>query len=314
MPDRVEEEAARWAVRHPLSAEEQVVLEDWLARDPRHSGALLRARAAMSVIDRALVPDASDMPFPRAAARPTRRWLLGGLGSAAAAALGFVGWRGLRGERVMTVRGEIRRLPLADGSVATIDTESELHVAMTGGTRRIAMAHGQAWFQVAKDRSRPFVVDAGIAQVRAVGTAFSVRRIGEQVEVAVTEGTVVAWPTGAGGTMSVLSEGQYATFTIGKDTPATGTAPAQINRSLAWRNGEISLEGETLSDAVAQFNRYNRQQLVLDDIVLGQERLVGLFKVGSPVEFAQMLERTFGITVLVTPTEIRIGRKKAEPV
>jgi transmembrane sensor len=319
MRDRVEEEASRWALRHPLSAEEQVALDDWLAQGRRHAGALLRAQAALSMIERALAPeepamsDIATMPSNTVYA-PTRRWILGGLSSAAAAALGLVGWRALRGERVMTVRGEIRRLPLEDGSVATIDTESELHVAMAGETRRIAIVHGQAWFQVAKDRHRPFVVDAGIAQVRAVGTAFSVRRNGEKVEVAVTEGTVVAWPTGAKGTMNVLTEGQYATFSINGEAPRTGTAPAEINRSLAWRDGEISLEGETLANAISQFNRYNEQQLVLTDPSLGEERLVGLFKVGNPQEFASMLEKTLSIEMTVTPHEIRLSRKYSRPI
>jgi transmembrane sensor len=317
MRDRVEDEAARWALRDPLTAEQQVALDGWLAQNARHPGALLRAQAALSTIDRALVPDAVAEPeILRANARlaPTRRRVVGGLSSAAAAALGLIGWRTLRGERVMTVRGEIRRLPLMDGSIATIDTDSELHVAMTGETRRIVMTHGQAWFQVAKDRNRPFVVDAGIAQVRAVGTAFSVRRSGEQVEVAVTEGTVVAWPAGAKGTMNVLTEGQYATFSMSGEAPRTGTAPAEIDRALAWRNGEISLEGETLRNAVSQFNRYNEQQLVLADPALGDERLVGLFKVGNPQDFALMLEKTLGIEVTIMPHEIRLARKYSRPI
>lgn len=313
MSDRAEEEAARWALRHPLSAEENCELEDWLAQDRRHVGALLRMQAALSAIDRAIVADTDVLTAPIEASPrgPSRRWVLRGLGRAAAAVacIGVIGWPHLRGERVTTARGEIRRLPLADGSVATIDTQSDLRVAMAGTTRHIALAAGQAWFQVAKDRRRPFIVDAGIAQVRAVGTAFSVRRTETGVQIAVTEGTVVAWCDGAKGAMSVLVAGQYATFTRNCDTPQTGTAPAAIERSLAWREGEISLEGETLGDAVAAFNRYNRQQLVVDDPLLSRERLVGLFKIGNPAEFAAMLERSIGVAVTETPDEIRLSQK-----
>lgn len=316
MPDRVEQEAALWALRHPLVPAEERALDAWLSQDRRHPGALLRALAALSMIDRAVVgrsPEAQAQVHPEQS-RPTRRWFLGGIGSVAAVALGLVGWPRLRGERVTTLRGEIRRLPLVDGSVATIDTESELHLVMASDSRRIALARGQAWFQVAKDRDRPFIVDAGIAQVRAVGTAFSVRRIGERVEVSVTEGTVVTWPTGAKGTMSVLTQGQYATFASDREGPQTGTAPAEINRSLAWREGEISLEGETLANAVAEFNRYNNQQFVLTDPTLGSERLVGLFKIDNPIEFAQMLEKTLAVTTTVTSTEIRLSRKNSPAI
>ncbi len=313
MSDRVEREASIWALRHPLSSDESAALEDWLAQDGRHPGALLRAQATLALIDLALPPVWSELPATSALApHRSRRWVLAGAGSAAAAAVaGLIGLRSPRSERIMTARGEIRRLPLADGSIATIDTESELRFALTRESRRIAIAHGQAWFHVAKDRTRPFIVDAGIAQVHAVGTAFAVSRADDRVEIAVSEGTVVAWSNEVKGSMSILREGQYAHFTVGRGEPETGTAPADINRSLAWRDGEISLEGEPLSYAIAQFNRYNRQQLILNDATLANERLVGLFKIGNPADFALTLKHTFGVSVTETSAEIRIGQKKS---
>jgi len=243
----------------------------------------------------------------------TRRGMIAGVGGAIAATIvGVVGWPRLRGERVLTAQGEVRRLPLADGSVATIDTDSDLRVALAGNSRRIALARGQAWFQVAKDRRRPFIVDAGIAQARAVGTAFSVRRTSDGVQIAVTEGIVATWPTDASGSMTILHAGQFAEFTRNGSKVVTGTAPGAIERALAWRSGEISLEGETLASAVAQFNRYNHQQLVLGDEVLGRERLVGLFQIDRPDDFAATLEATLDVSVAVTPSTIRIGRRKPE--
>ncbi|UIJ43520.1 FecR domain-containing protein [Sphingomonas cannabina] len=305
------EEAAAWALRHPLDASGHAELEAWLAQDSRHAGALLRAQAGLSAIGEALTHqgavDASPRPLP------TRRWLLTGLGGAAAAAAvaGVVGWPWLMGERVTTARGEIRRLPLADGSVATIDTGSELRVVMASDSRRIALGKGQAWFQVAKDRKRPFIVDAGIAQARAVGTAFSVSRADDGVQVAVTEGIVAVWASDGGGTMTILNAGQYATFRPGAMTPETGTAPARIERALAWRAGEISLENETLGSAVTQFNRYNQQQLVVADPELARERLVGLFQIDRPGDFAATVAATLDVEVTSTPSEIRLSRKKS---
>lgn len=312
------EEAAAWALRHPLDAAGRAELEAWLAQDRRHAGALLRAQAGLSAIDRAVaggtvaagapIDVARPLPPPTA---PTRRWLLAGAGGAMAAGIaGIVAWPHLMVERVTTARGEIRRLPLADGSVATIDTSSSLRVAMADDSRRIALQEGQAWFQVAKDRKRPFVVDAGIAQVRAVGTAFSVRRTDSGVRVAVTEGRVAAWATDSGGTMTILEAGQYATFRPGAAAPEIATEPAAIERSLAWRSGEISLENETLGSAVEQFNRYNRQQLVIADPDLASARLVGLFQIDRPADFAATLSASLDVAVTTTPGEIRLARKK----
>lgn len=312
MSEPVNEAATRWALRDPLDEGQQAQLDAWLAENPRHEGALLRARAALSLIGSTLVPDETSS-FASLPARLNRRWVLAGVGGAMAAAIaGLVGWPRLMGEHVQTARGEIRRLPLADGSIATIDTGSDMRVVLASDSRRIALRQGQAWFQVAKDRKRPFIVDAGIAQVRAVGTAFSVSRTGDIVNVAVTEGTVAVWPSDADGTMNILQAGQYAIFNGADAAPSTGTAPAAIARALAWREGEISLQDEPLSNAVAQFNRYNHQQLVIVDPDLGREHLVGLFKIDNPTDFARTLEASFGVSVRVTPDEIQLSRKKMD--
>jgi transmembrane sensor len=308
VPDRIEEEAAAWALRHPIAPQEQDEFDAWLQRNPRHRGALLRSMAGLSVIGEALTPAGQDTkPRPDSI---SRRWMLAGTGGALAASVaGFFGWSRLASQYVATARGEIRRLPLADGSVATINTASALRITMASESRRIALDEGQAWFQVAKDRARPFIVDAGIAQARAVGTAFSVSRGPDGVQVAVTEGTVAVWPSDSSGMMTILQAGQFADFRGGVTAPAVGSAPERIERALAWRNGEISLENETLGEAIVQFNRYNRQQLVLADPGLAKARLVGLFKLDRPENFAAMLSASLGVDVTVRGNEIRLSRK-----
>jgi transmembrane sensor len=309
MREAMEAQAARWAVRHPLSPEDRVALDAWLAAHPHHAGALLRAQAALSSIDRAIAPVVEDV-LP--AAPRSRRWVLAGAGGvAAAAALTAVfGLRGGSGQRVATAPGEIRRLPLADGSIAAIDTDSELRIALANDARRIDLKRGQAWFQVAKDRQRPFIVDAGIAKVQAVGTAFSVKRTKGGVRIAVTEGRVAIWASNASGAVSILDAGEFAAFPGDGTAPVTGSAPSAIERSLAWREGAIALEGETLDEAVAAFNRYNQRQLVVRDPALGQERLVGLFQLNNPVGFAMTLKATLDAEVTVTPTEIGLSKNK----
>lgn len=314
MRERIEQEAAEWAVRHPLSRDEQARLEDWLVQDERHGGALLRAMAGLSAIETELGAVGATTPVEiETVHRPTRRWLLGGgLGlSAAAAASGVLAWGWLSGERITTERGEIRRLPLADGSIATINSDSDLRIVLASNNRLVELDHGQAWFQVAKDRTRPFIVDAGIAQARAVGTAFSVIRGKDGVQVAVTEGTVAVWPSASSGMMTILEAGQFANFKTGGVAPIVGSAPGEIERALAWRNGEIALENDTLAEAIAAFNRYNQQQIVLSDPSLAQEKLVGLFKLDKPENFASMLDASLDIDVSVTPEMIRLSRKKS---
>jgi transmembrane sensor len=113
--------------------------------------------------------------------------------------------------------------------------------------------------------------------------------------------------------MTILQAGQFANFRSATAGPAIGSAPEDIERALAWRNGEIALENESLAEAIAQFNRYNRQQMVLADPGLADERLVGLFKIDKPADFAAMLGASLDVEVTTSPTEIRIARKIAAP-
>src|SRR3546814_5104405 len=73
-------------------------------------------------------------------------------------------------------------LPISDGSIATVNTASRIAVALEPERRHITLEEGEAWFQVAHDAHRPFVVDVGSVRIRAVGTAFSVRRNPEGVD------------------------------------------------------------------------------------------------------------------------------------
>jgi len=197
----IDDEAADWAVRvdaHGLDVEHEPELQAWLGGDVRRAGALLRAQAAISFLDRgrALANGAPTVEAV-AAERPSRRALIAGVGGAATAALvGGVGLWAARPQRLDTRLGEIRRVPLADGSLVAINTKTALEVAMKPKSRRVLLKEGEAWFQVAKDPERPFVVAAGPVRVRAVGTAFSVRRgdeAGAGVDVMVTEGVVETW-------------------------------------------------------------------------------------------------------------------------
>ena len=306
----IDDEAALWAVRidaRGLGAEDDPELKAWLAGDPRRSGALLRARAAISFLDRGRALAGST---PLRAAGPSRRGLIAA-GGAVAALVGGGLWK-LRPQRLDTGLGEIRRVPLADGSMVAINTSSALEVDLKPKAREITLKQGEAWFQVAKDTERPFVVAAGPVRVRAVGTAFSVRR-GEQgdesVGVMVTEGVVEAWVQGVDAPPRRLSAGNMIVLATTTPTPVVESS-SDIERSLAWRNGEIALDGESLEEAARLFNRYNSRQIVIDDPDLAKERFVGLFQTNAPESFASAVADTLGAKVSVDERAIRIGRAR----
>ncbi|KQM17196.1 hypothetical protein ASE73_09455 [Sphingomonas sp. Leaf24] len=331
MPDR-DDDAADWVVRmaEPTwSDSDEAALQAWLAADPRHSGALLQAQALWSMFDEPaaaagqgdtgageLLSDAGrghgvgDQGEGLTPWRVTRRWLLGGTGAAIAASVAGA-FLFLRDARYATAVGEIRRVPLGDGSIASINTDSSVAVELASNARRVELTRGEAWFQVAKDAKRPFIVAAGRVRAQAVGTAFSVRRRDDGADILVTEGVVEAWADGAEGNRIRLMAGESAFVADNALIKPAGAGAPAVDRALAWRAGKIDLVSTPLSDAAAEFNRYNSRQIEIVDPALRSEQLDGQFGTNDPETFAAAVRDGLSVPVdLSDPARIRIGRAR----
>ncbi len=307
----IEAEAARWIWRRDRQGRTpqlEAEIEAWVAEDIRRRGALLKAEAVWNLLDRARETSPRSAT-PRARAVSRRAWLAGS-GLALAAAMAGAGVLILREDRFGTRVGEVRRVPLKDGSTVAINTASEVDVAFRGEQRTVRLRTGEAWFQVAHDGRRPFVVEAGAVRVRAVGTAFSVRRRSQGAEVLVTEGVVEVWTEGADQIPARLKAGQgaFITESVGPRAPV---APAAVDRKLEWRYGKIDLAGETLREAVADFNRYNDRKLVIADPRIAEERFYGVFNTGGPDAFAAAVGASLGVEVEVRGDQIVLGGRRA---
>ncbi len=299
--------ASQWVVRldRGLCDSEQAALDEWLAGDSRRTGALARAQAAWVYVDRAQVfRSAGELRESRI----ERRWRLAlPYASAALVVVGllttFLVWRGYAQTHLATAAGEIRRAPLADGSRVTLDTRSRLIVRYEPATRLVVLESGEALFEVAKNTKRPFVVQAGNVRVRAVGTAFVVRRAsGDDVEVTVTEGTVDVWRQTTSPEPAVRLRAGSRTLATSKEIAAPAPLnSAKLEEAVAWTSGVIDLKGQTLGEAAAEFNRHNREVVVIADPSLAAQTVVGRFEATNPRAFvtsaAAMLdaqERTDG--------------------
>lgn len=308
--------AARWAIRldnGSLTPDEQAALDDWLRGDERRSGALLRAEAMLAYLDRgrALAEVPVDVQNDNDRTSWTRRGLLKG-GSAVAGVMaigvtGFLWWRSDPIE-VRTALGEIRRVPLPDGSVALINTASDIAVAMADERRDVKLRNGEAWFQVVHDRRRPFIVAAGRVRVRAVGTSFAVRRREDGADILVTEGVVETWVAGGRTDRIRIAAGSRGFVSDHGGSIETMSAAETIDRSLSWRTGNLALNGESLRHAVEELNRYNSRKIIIDSPALGQEPVVGYFRVDQPDEFAQAIGATMGATVQMEADAIHLLR------
>jgi transmembrane sensor len=323
------DEAAQWVARMDASdwnAGDEAALQAWLRADPRRHGLLLQAQAAWLLPDvttpateaeaapaqpslSTTVPLPTPEPANDTRSRWRRRGVLGGMIAAGAAAVVGTRFALTSGAEYITRLGEIRRVPLDDGSIMTINSDTELKVNLTQHAREVELAQGEAWFEVAKDAQRPFVVASGPVRAQAIGTAFSVRKREEGVEVLVTEGVVETW-TAADATQKLrVMAGERAMINARALVHYQASETAPVDRALAWRNGMIDLNGTTLREAADEFNRYNQRQIVIADPDVAAEQFDGLFRIGDPEGFAETLKATLNVSVNTSdPRKIRIQR------
>jgi transmembrane sensor len=199
--------------------------------------------------------------------------------------------------------GGFQRIVLEDRSTIELNTDSEVRVALTPQLRRVELVRGEAIFEVAHDAVRPFIVSAGRTAVRAVGTKFDVRRLGNSVEVTVDEGKVaVGEPSLLESRADLLaisiplSAGQSA-LASGSGVQLKQLPKREMARKLAWQNQMLVFDSDTLADVAAQFNRYNMRQLVITDPNLATLRIGGYFRPTNLDAFISVLQSDFGISV-----------------
>jgi len=305
----IDRDAADWAARldaGDLTPDQENTLQHWLAGDTRRLGALARAQALMASPDiaEALAPTPS-----RVTPILSRRGFL----AAAAASVAGAAYLVSRGEHGMVTDyaseiGEIRVIPLEDGSKITLNTDSAVSVEFRPHSRLVRLARGEAYFEVAKNPDRPFIVSGPAAQARAVGTAYSVR-LGDaaHMQVRVTSGRVAVEPPPSKLAESLrlspiadngayLDANQQADVRVVGDGPWKGQVqvsikdvpPDRVERELMWREGLLSFEGETLGEALTEFARYSHQKVVAQGPA-ARERVSGLFSATDSAGFAHAI-------------------------
>ena len=314
---QIDAEAAGWAARidrGPLEPPEEQVFHTWLHQDARCAGAYARMRALALTTERAraLGPDFDPAAFAPAPFMARRTVLRVGGALAAAGLIAVTGtWAALRHRgRFSTGKGETKVIALKDGSVVTLNTASEIQVNYSDTLRSVELIGGEALFDVAKNKVRPFVVAAGDTSVRVVGTSFTVRHLdATPVQVLVREGIVDVFKPATGTAPVRITANDMAVAPADGDAIAASAVPAaQVHRQLAWQSGQLAFEGETLSQAVQEFSRYSDTRIVIDDPVLAKEEIAGLFKATDPIGFAQKIAISLNARASIGEGEVRLTR------
>lgn len=312
----------------------------WLAESPRHMAEFLeiarRYGATRQILQgdpfdvaallknarpdiRALRENVASAPEPQPRATRSVRWRwAAGLAAAALLALAvtFGVWQGTDSfaprQQYVTRVGEQRIVPLPDGSLVTLNTDSRIDVLMDEQRRDIVL-HGEAIFKVAHDNARPFLVHTEHTTVRAVGTQFNVYgRPDGSTTVAVLEGKVQ---------VSAAAEQRSEPMKIPASVALAAGEAARVENTgvirrdpnadvaslVAWRQRRLVFDRTPLEDIVPEFNRYNRElPLRLVDVPAGAFHYTGNFDADDPRSLALLLAEERGLKVEQRDSEIVI--------
>jgi transmembrane sensor len=311
--------AVEWLVRlqRPSVTEaDWLAFDAWLATSPEHVAAYDEALAFDLEFDLGAVEApppakvAAMRPRPRAARRhPARRAWVWSAGAALAAAfvVGAVLLPLTAGSETVysTGVGERRTVTLEDGSRIDLNAHSRVTVRFARGVRHVTLGDAQAFFDVAKDPRRPFVIDAGDTQVRVVGTAFDVRHHDGVVAVAVQRGVVEVRPGTADHPTPIrLLPGEGLSHIEGQ--AGTRLRPVAIDEITSWREGRLIYRDQPLSLIVADLNRQFARPMKLGDAHAANLRLSGVLIVDRQDAMVDRLSSLLPVSASTTPDAVVI--------
>jgi transmembrane sensor len=340
LPAQTLEEASDWFVQFRLgdvNAQGREAFNTWLCRSPEHIRAYMQIAQAYADLpalkDKALfnlqdlvarakneiniVPLCGVLSTPESvkstpiAPQSLRRSLLAlaaGVTLAVLSLVGYLGYNAYRAPTYATETGEQRSLTLADGSTVALNAQSRVRIRISEHERRIDLLAGQALFQVAKDRNRPFIVHSKGTLIRAVGTQFDVYQRKSGTTVTVLEGRVAIEErkvNNIGGEVFV-SAGERLILAPGSAMEPQKTKPAA---AIAWTQRRLVFDGTSLPDVVEEFNRYNVRPLVIRGEGFGDFHISGVYSSTDPASLVRFLKAELGLVAREEDGQIVVSRE-----
>ena len=317
----IERQAQEWLIRMdgdaPLSTSEKKSLREWMSRSAQHREELIRIARFWNQAN--VLTELAVCLEPAAQERSSRRMRRVALIALAASVLlasillwwGLQGLEGAENGTYATAVGQQKTISLSDGSSIQLNTDSQVQVMYSDGSRSLRLLRGEALFSVMPSPSRPFEVYAADSVVRAVGTAFAVHLQGSKVDVTVTKGAVdvaeaatvqteasraPTEPVPVTRSLARMKAGETTRLGSGSDhIEVHHLAEPDLQRRMAWQEGYLAFSGEPLSQVIEQVNRYSTVQLEVEDPKVASIAIGGRFRIGDLDGVLDVLHTNFGI-------------------
>jgi transmembrane sensor len=313
----IEDRAAHFVLRREeqsWSADDQQHLDQWLEESDAHKAAYWRLEHGWREADR--IGSIGRVEAGRGGAYgPLSNWTKI-VALAACLALFVLGFAVLRPELGLIGQGYEAATPyrtaigghelvaLADGSRVELNTDTAIRASAK--RRSVWLERGEAFFDVASASGRQFVVHAAGRSVVVLGTQFSVRLKGDELTVAVLEGRVRIEDGEDSERSTTIGAGSIAVANK-SGLLLTNDTPSKVRALLAWRSGRLLFDDARLSEAAAQFNRYNRKQLIITDADAAKIRIGGSFDARNVDAFARLLGSAYGLNVQSASDRISVS-------
>lgn len=202
--------------------------------------------------------------------------------------------------------GAHQLISLNDGTKITLNAGSTLSYPVAfGSQQRLVRLTGEAFFDVAHDKARPFVVETTTVAIRVLGTRFNVRAFedGTSAQVTVVEGRVNVTPTHSQtnhvNAPIALAPGQRYSFE--PDTGAESVHAVAVAEPPGWIQDKIIWDREPLPAAMRELGRLFNLTVELADPELSSLSVTGRFQTESVQDILELLRKTDGVDYCLVP-------------
>lgn len=292
-------EAADWIIRNGgagRTAADDAAFQQWLDRDPENARSYEAAKRLMGETRMAIESDPAlrDLRIRSSSVVKPLLGLALVLFAAGSMFLFVDGPMRLRADRIAGTT-EMPIVALEDGSTVQLNASSAIANDYDAARRTVRLLRGQAFFEVASDPDRPFVVEAGDVRVTALGTAFDIRLGRDETDVTVTHNAVLVEFADAGHSSMRLREGEQAGYDHVTHTSTIG--PADAGLVLAWRRGQLVVDNAPLSYVVEEMGRHFAGRIVIAGDELARRRVSGTMTVSDTDAALAFLEQALDVRV-----------------
>jgi transmembrane sensor len=216
---------------------------------------------------------------------------------------------------LVTRVGQRQTRLLRDGTRVVLNTDTRIEVNYDQHLRRVRLIRGEAWFNVSKHPTWPFIVSVGDQEVRALGTSFIVRRDAQDLSVTLVDGQVSVTPSARNEEVpspapQILAPGQR--LVISRHHELAVDRP-ELSRVTAWERGQVEFAETSLEDAVTEMNRYTTTHITVPDAEVAQLRIGGVFHAGDSDEFIKVVTAAFGLRADRNGGDTMLSRPGAPP-